>query len=129
MRQPDESGPTRGTFSNLNREERQIPISSVVLASQRVPLDAASHSINQRVHADAANRLLYEGQERIPNVTRTFSRRRDLYVFLQAYFGEVAGSQPLVAYVTFYRGKGAVFESTTFVVTDGPEKSEPYRSE
>src|SRR6185503_18080085 len=42
---------TSFTVPNLNREERAIPISSVVLASQRVPTADALKSVQQKVAA------------------------------------------------------------------------------
>ena len=62
-----------------------MPISSVVLSSQRVPLSDALYSVKQKIAAEAANPLVYDGQKLIPSVTRVFSKSRDLYVFLQAY--------------------------------------------
>ena len=91
------------TIPNLNREEKRVPISSVVLSSQRVPLGDALYSVQQKVAADAANPLVFEGQKLIPSVTRVFSRSRDLYVFLQAYQRAATTTQPLVAFVSFYR--------------------------
>ena len=79
-----------GTFQsafvipNLNREEKRIPISSVVLSSQRVPLGGALYTVKKDA-ALSADPLVFDGQKLIPSVTRVFSKGRDLYVFLQAY--------------------------------------------
>jgi hypothetical protein len=48
-----------------------------------------------------------------------FSKSRDLYVFLQVYQRAAATTQPLVAFVSFYRGDAKVFETTPLAVTDG----------
>ena len=48
-----------------------------------------------------------------------FSRSRDLYVFLQAYQRAATTTQPLVAFVSFYRGDVKVFETAPLAVTDG----------
>ena len=93
------------TVPNLNREEKRVPISSVVLSSQRVPLGDALYTVQQKVAAEAVNPLVYDGQKLIPSVTRVFSRSRDLYVFLQAYERDATTTQPLVAFVSFYRGQ------------------------
>jgi hypothetical protein len=45
---------------NLMREEARVPISTVVLASQRVPLDAAVHEVRQRIDGHAASPLVQE---------------------------------------------------------------------
>ena len=107
------------TVPNLNREEQRLPISSVVLSSQRVPMTEALFSVEQRIAADAVNPLIHEGQKLIPSVTRVFSRSRDLYVFLQAYERTAATTQPLVAFVSFYRGSEKVLETTPLAISDG----------
>jgi hypothetical protein len=115
-----------GTFQtafaipNLNREEQRIPISSVVLSSQRVPFGNAIYNV-QKNDAQAANPLVSDGQELIPSVTRVFSKSRDLYVFLQAYERGATTTQPLVAFVTFYRGEVKALETAPLPVTDGLE--------
>ena len=106
------------TIPNLNREEVRLPISSVVLSSQRVPLGDALFSVEQRA-ADAVNPLVSGGEKLIPSVTRVFSRGRDLHVYLQAYERTATVTQPLVAFVSFYRGSEKVFETAPMAVTEG----------
>jgi len=111
------------TVPNLNREEKRIPISSVVLASQRVPFGEAIYNV-QKSDSDknvGANPLVYDGQKLIPSVTRVFSKSRDMYVFLQAYERAATTTQPLVAFVTFYKGDTKVLETAPLPVTDGLE--------
>jgi VWFA-related protein len=103
---------------NLNKEEQRVPISSVVLGSQRIPLGDAIYSVKNEA-AQAADPLVYEGQKLTPSVTRVFSRSRELYVYLQAYERGATTMQPLVAFVSFYRGEAKVFETTPLAVTDG----------
>jgi hypothetical protein len=91
------------TVPNLNRETIRVPISSVVLGSQRVPLDEALYTVEQRVDVAAVDPLVDRGERLIPSVTRVFDRARDLYVFLQAYQRGAAAQQPLVAFVSLYR--------------------------
>jgi VWFA-related protein len=106
------------TIPNLNREETRIPISSVVLSSQRVPLGDSLYSVT-RDAPETANPLVYQGQKLFPSVTRVFSRSRRLYVFLQAYERSAATTQPLVAFVTFYRGDLKALETTPQAIVDG----------
>ena len=111
------------TIPNLNREEKRIPISSVVLASQRVPFNEAIYNV-QKSASDKnvnANPLVFEGQKLIPSVTRVFSKSREMYVFLQAYERGATTTQPLVAFVTFYRGDVKAMETAPLPVTDGLE--------
>jgi hypothetical protein len=115
-----------GTFQtsfvvpNLDREATHVPISSVVLSSQRVPLGDALYTVQSK-DAQTANPLVADGQKLIPSVTRVFSKSRDLYVFLQAYERGATSTQPLVAFVTFYRGEAKVLETAPLPVTDGLE--------
>jgi hypothetical protein len=107
---------------NLMKEEKRIPISSVVLSSQRVNMKEALFNAGKgklSALAQAANPLVVEGEKLIPSVTRVFSKGRDLYVYLQAYERYAAAAQPLVAFVTFYRGQTKAFESTPVQVSEG----------
>jgi VWFA-related protein len=114
-----------GTFQtsfavpNLNKEQKRIPISTVVLSSQQVRLSDALYSVKQKIAAEAANPLVHDGQQLIPSVTRVFSKGRDLYVFVQAYQRGPGGMQPLVAFVSFYRGEVKAFETDPLAVTEG----------
>ena len=85
---------TTFVIPNLNKEEKRIPISSVVLSSQRIDLkDALYNAVKAKDREEAANPLVLDGQKLIPSVTRVFSKSRDMYVYLQAY--EQDAPQPL----------------------------------
>ena len=128
---------TSFTIPNLNKELKQLPISSVVLSSQRVDLKNAIYNAMKGKAQDkeaAVNPLVQNGQKLIPSVTRVFSKSRDLYVYLQAYKGAAstptpaanvtpasttapassaaaASSAPVAAYVTFYKEQVNVYQS------------------
>ncbi len=103
---------TTFVIPNLNKELKRIPISSVVLSSQREVLkEAAYNALKTKEQAETTNPLVQEGEKLIPSVTRVFSKGRQMYVYLQAYEPGVASAQPLVAFVTFYRGQSKVFET------------------
>jgi hypothetical protein len=105
---------------NLNKEEKRIPISSVVLSSQRVDMrDALYNAAKDKGKSEAANPLVQDGQKLIPSVTRVFSKSRDMYVYLQAYEPGAPAIQPLIAFVTFYRGQTKAFETPPLPVTEG----------
>jgi hypothetical protein len=55
----------------------------------------------------------------IPSVTRVFSKKRDMYVYLQAYQRYATAAQSLIAYMTFHRGTVKAFETTPLQVSDG----------
>jgi VWFA-related protein len=108
------------TIPNLNKELKRVPTSTVVLGSQRVPLGDALFTVKKGT-AEAVDPLVFDGQKLIPSVTRVFSRRRELYVFLQAYERMEPGLQPLLAFVSFYRYGAKVFETQPLAVTSGLE--------
>jgi VWFA-related protein len=110
---------TAFTIPNLNKELKKLPISSVVLSSQRVPLGSELHSVKTTAAQSVGNPLIHEGAKLIPSVTRVFSTAQDLYVYLQAYERGATATQPLVAFVSFYQGDVKVFETQPLAVVDG----------
>jgi len=113
---------TSFVIPNLNKEEKRIPISSVVLSSQRIDLKEALYNAAKNKDKDkeeAVNPLVQNGQKLIPSVTRVFSKSRDLYVYLQAYEQSAPSIQPLVAFVGFYRAQTQAFETQPIEVTGG----------
>jgi VWFA-related protein len=105
---------------NLNKEDKRVPISSVVLSSQRVDMkDAIYNAAKDKGKAEAVNPLMQDGQKLIPSVTRVFSKTKEMYVYLQAYEPGTDTTQPLLAFVTFYRGQTKAFETAPVSVTDG----------
>ena len=85
---------------NLNKETTKIPISSVVLSSQRADLKDSIYTAGKD-KAPAVNPLIQDGKKLVPSVNRVFSKSHDLYVYLQAYERGATTTQPLVAFVTF----------------------------
>jgi hypothetical protein len=107
---------------NLNKEEKRITISSVVLSSQRTDMreavfNAAKDKDKGQVQ-QSVNPLVQEGMKLIPSVTRVFTRNQDMYIYLQAYQQNVDAAHPLVAFVTFYRGQEKAFETPPMQVTE-----------
>ena len=114
---------TTFTIPNLNKEDKRVAISSVVLSSQRVEqkdtlFDAAK--AKERQKEDSVNPLVQDGKKTIPSVTRVFSTARPMYVYLQAYkppppatdtkVGAVP-TQPLFAFVSLYLSGRKVLET------------------
>jgi len=112
---------TTFTIPNLNKEEKRVPISSVVLSSQRVELSQALYDAakaKDRQREDSVNPLVQDGKKLIPSVTRVFSTTREVYVYFQAYKqapGDPAApkpaAQPLFAFVSLYAGGNKAFET------------------
>jgi VWFA-related protein len=113
---------TTFVIPNLNKEEKRIPISSVVLSSQRIDLkDALFNAVKGKDKAESTNPLVQNGQKLIPSVTRVFSKNRDMYVYLQAYEQGALSAQPLVAFAGFYREQMKVLETQPIELSSGLE--------
>jgi hypothetical protein len=110
---------TSFAIPNLNKEEKRVTISSVVLSSQREDMkDALYNATKDKGAADSVNPLVQDGQKLIPSVTRVFNKNRDMYVYFQAYQQMAPTAQTLLAYVTFYRGQAKAFETTPIKITE-----------
>jgi hypothetical protein len=113
---------TNFVIPNLNKEAAHVPISSVVLSSQRVDLKDALFNAEKnkdRVKEEDVNPLVQNGQKLIPSVTRVFRQNQNMYVYLQAYEQGVAAVQPLVAFVSFYHDQTKTFETQPMEITSG----------
>jgi VWFA-related protein len=115
---------TTFTIPNLNKEEKRVPISSVVLSSQRIDLKDAifdAAKAKEREKEVAVNPLVQDGKKVIPSVTRAFVRNRELFVYLQAYSPAQSDSapraQPLLAFVTLYSGDKTALETRPISVS------------
>jgi VWFA-related protein len=106
---------------NLDKELQKVPITSVVLSSQRAAMSGAIAGDKgvKAATTQAADPLVQDGQKLIPSVTRVFHSSSDMYVYLQAYEQAATTAQPLVAYVTFFKGSSKVMETPPVKVTDG----------
>ncbi len=107
---------------NLNKEAQRLPLSSVVLSNQRVNLKNAIYNAEKskdRLAEESVNPLVHDGAKLIPSVTRVFRQDQNLYVYVQAYEQGAPQTQPLVAYVAFYRGPAKVFETRPILITEG----------
>lgn len=110
---------TNFVVPNLNKEEKRVPISSVVLSSQRVAMTDALYNVSKKkVDGESVNPLVQDGQKLVPSVTRVFTKGRELFVYLQAYQQGAPAVQPLIAFVSFYRGQNKVFETQAVKTTN-----------
>jgi VWFA-related protein len=108
---------------NLNKEDQRVPISSVVLSSQRVDLREVLYDVEKGMHKEkevAVNPLVQNGKKLVPSVTRVFSTTQQMYVYLQAYKqpppGSPPASQPLFAFVSLYLSGNKVLETAPTAV-------------
>lgn len=127
---------TTFVIPNLNKEDKHVPISSVVLSSQRVELNDALFDAAKGKNKDkeaAVNPLVQDGKKLVPSVTRVFSTGREVYIYLQAYKQTQASTQPeqktgnssamsspIVAFVSLYHKGAKVFETTPSAVLPNP---------
>jgi VWFA-related protein len=120
----NESG-KMGTFEqkfvipDLTSEQKRLPISAVVLSNQRQDLSAAVYNAEKDKKLIAEDPLVQDNKRLIPSVTRVFRKGQDMYVYLEAYEPSAESTQPLVATVSFYRGKLKAFETAPLEVTEG----------
>jgi hypothetical protein len=118
-----------GTFQttfvipNLNKETKRVPMSSVVLSSQRTPMTAAIYNATkgkEQAKDNAADPLIQNGEKLVPSVTRVFSKGRSLFVYLQAYEQGATTPAPLISFVSFYQGQTKVYETQPMEVSPNP---------
>jgi VWFA-related protein len=115
---------------NLEKEKDQLPISTVVMSSQRVSPADALYTVRQKIAATSANPLVQDGLQLIPGVARIFSASAAIYIYLEAYerdmpppaglsVSETAAppvtlapaARPLVVFASFYQGGTKVLDT------------------
>ncbi|HTP32083.1 MAG TPA: VWA domain-containing protein [Candidatus Acidoferrales bacterium] len=110
---------TKFVIPDLTTEIKHVPISSVVLSNQRMDMSQSLATAEKDKRLLSQNPLIEGNQKLIPSVTRVFKKDQDMYVFLHAYEPDAQTTQPLVASVSFYRGKVKAFETAPLQVKDG----------
>ncbi len=110
---------TKFTIPDLTTEREYLPISSVVLSNQHESLRAAVAVAERDKKLLAANPLVQDGEKLVPSVTRVFRKDQEMYVYLEAYQPTAQSTEPLIASVSFYRGRQKAFETEPLEVTEG----------
>ena len=114
-----------GTFEqtfeipNLTTDQPLLPTSSVILSNQIQQLTDALYSAEKDKKLLEDNPLVQNKEKLVPSVTRVFKQNQDLYVYAEVYEPLATNTQPVVAAVSFFRGKNKVFETEPLVVKDG----------
>jgi VWFA-related protein len=126
---------TTFVIPNLNKEEKRVPISAVVLSSQRVDMkDAISDAARakDRAKENAVDPMVEDGKRLIPSVTRVFGSGKEIYVYFQAYKQQAPVSasqttapaptplQPLFAFVSLYQDGKKMFETQPKSIVPDP---------
>jgi VWFA-related protein len=107
---------TTFVIPNLNNEVKRVPISSVVLSSQRIePKEALYTAATNKGSGRGASPLVQDGKKLVPSVTRVFSRSRDMYIYLEAYAPDTLPNEPLIAFATFYQAQKKLYETQPIV--------------
>jgi len=104
---------------DLTTEQKRLPISSVILSSQRMDLSQAVYSAERDQRLLATNPLIEGSKKLVPSVTNVFRKGQEMFVYLQAYEPLAQSTEPLVATVSFMRGKVKAFESAPLQITNG----------
>jgi len=107
------------TVPDLTSEQQRLPISSVILSSQRLEMSQAVFNAEKDKKILSANPLIEDGKKLVPSVTRVFAKSQEMYVYLQAYEPTAETTQPLVASVSFIRGRVKTFETAPLEITEG----------
>lgn len=110
---------TNFTVPDLGAEQRQLPISSVVLSNQREKLSDALASAEKNRKLLRANPLVQDDTKLVPSVTRVFRKQQEMYVYLEAYQPAATQTETMVASVSFFRGKVKAFETAPVQITSG----------
>jgi hypothetical protein len=110
---------TTFTIPDLTTPTATLPISSVILSSQRTDLNQAVFNAEKDKKLLTLNPLFQDGKKMVPSVTRVFKTSQEMFVYLEAYEPTATTTQPLVASVAFYRGKMKAFQTDALEVTQG----------
>jgi VWFA-related protein len=127
---------TNFTIPNLAPVKDRVPISAVVLSSQRVDLKDALYDAEKaktRAKDEAFNPLVQDGKKLIPSVTRVFTPGHKISVLFQAYKEKrmeedssaastpkraaAEAPSPLYSFVTLYQNGKSVYESKPKAIT------------
>jgi VWFA-related protein len=107
------------TVPDLSVDQKYIPISSVILSNQQEKTAAQVGGARMNARLFTFNPLIQNGEKLIPSVTRVFRKDQQMYVFLQAYEPAATTTEPLIANLSFYRGKVKAFESQPVEIKEG----------
>jgi VWFA-related protein len=110
---------TRFLVPDLTGGQKYLPISSVVLSYQRERLDQTLATAERNKKLIATSPLVQDNQRLVPSVTRVFRQQQEMYVFLEAYQPAAAATEPLLAAVSFFRGRVKAFETAPLDITEG----------
>jgi VWFA-related protein len=110
---------TKFVIPNLTTDQPMLPTSSVILSNQIQPITEALYSAEKDKKLLDENPLVQNKEKLIPSVTRVFKKNQEMYVYVEVYEPLATTTQPVVAAVSFFRGKTKAFETEPLIVKDG----------
>ena len=110
---------TKFTVPNLTTDQPVLPTSSVILSNQIQPITDALYSAERNKKLLDENPLVQNKEKLVPSVTRVFKQTQDMYVYVEVYEPLATATEPIVAAVSFFRGKAKAFETEPLIVKDG----------
>lgn len=97
---------------------KTLKISSLILSSQREPVADQVAGVKNSKKLLAQNPLIDDGQKLVPNVTRVFHSRHELFAYIEVYDPIIPASLPanfrradVQASLALYQNRKKVFES------------------
>ena len=82
-------------------------------------MNDAIYSVKTSDKDSVGHPLIEGGQKLLPSVTRVFSASREMYVYLEAYERSATSTEPLEAFVTFFKGQDKVSETPVHITSNG----------
>jgi hypothetical protein len=109
----------RFVIPDLTSDQLMLPTSSVILSNQIQDMKDSLYSAEKDPRLLAENPLVANRKKLVPSVTGVFKVTQNMYVYVETYEPLAAATEPIMAYVSFYRGKTKSFETEPLVVKDG----------
>ena len=91
----------------------------MIISNQIQPMTEALYSAERDKRLLDQNPLVQNKEKLIPSVTRVFKKNQEMYVYVEVYEPLATATQPVVAAVSFFRGKTKAFETEPLIVKDG----------
>jgi VWFA-related protein len=104
---------------DLTTDQPVLPTSSVILSNQIQSVNDALYSAEKDQKLLTGNPLVTNKTKIIPSVTDVFKKTQDMYVYVETYEPLAAATEPIVAYVSFYRGTTKSFQTEPLIVKEG----------
>jgi hypothetical protein len=109
----------RFVIPDLTTDQLVLPTSSVILSNQIQDVKDALYSAEKDPRLLADNPLVANKKKLVPSVTGVFKKTQEMYVYVETYEPLASATEPIMAYVSFYRGKTKSFQTEPLVVKEG----------